>query len=186
MDSETTPGPKVVLDFWFAPERKSRWFVKDPAFDAEVRTVLQPLHDLACSGALDHWQGDGPGCLALVLLLDQVPRNLFRDDARAFASDAQARAVTKLALDRGFDLDLGQVERLFLYLPLEHSEDLTDQEHCVALTETLDEDPAWCDYAKMHRDIIARFGRFPHRNQALGRDTTSEESAFLTEPNSSF
>ena len=186
MAHDATPTPQTVLDFWFAPGREDQWFAKDSSFDAEVRQVLEPLYRLATSGALDAWQVDGPGCLALVLLLDQVPRNLFRDDPRAFASDAQALAVTRLALDRGFDRDLRQVERLFLYLPLEHSESLADQEHCVTLTEALDEDPSWCDYAKMHRDIIARFGRFPHRNAALDRATTAEEAAFLDEPNSSF
>jgi uncharacterized protein (DUF924 family) len=115
-----------------------------------------------------------------------VPRNLFRGDARAFAADAKALAVTKRALEAGLDKKLRQVERMFLYLPLEHCEDLADQELCVTLIGGLDENPNWHDYAIRHRDVIARFGRFPHRNVALGRVDTPEEEAFLKEPGSSF
>jgi uncharacterized protein (DUF924 family) len=115
-----------------------------------------------------------------------VPRNLFRGDPRAFATDAEALAVTKRTLEGGLDKALRQAERVFLYLPLEHSEDLADQELCVTLTGALDENPEWHDYALRHRDVVARFGRFPHRNAVLGRANTPEEEAFLKEPGSSF
>ena len=175
-----------VLDFWFGEGMSDRWFVKDPAFDAEVRDALLPGYQQACEGHLDDWMSTARGCLALCILLDQVPRNLFRDDPKAFATDERGREVVRHALRQGLQNKLTQTERVFLYLPLEHSEDLQDQEDCVLLTKTLDENPSWYDYAVMHRDIVARFGRFPHRNRTLGRETTAEEAAFLTEPNSSF
>ncbi|TQV83523.1 DUF924 domain-containing protein [Denitrobaculum tricleocarpae] len=176
----------AVLDFWFAEGMAERWFVKDPAFDAEVRAALEPGYQEAREGRLDDWMSSARGCLALCILLDQAPRNLFRADPRAFASDPQARSIVRHALGQGFQESLSQIERLFLYLPLEHSEDLKDQEDCLALTMALDENPSWYDYAVAHRDIIARFGRFPHRNEVLGREATPEEAAFLREPNSSF
>ena len=175
-----------VLDFWFAPGQEARWFVKDEAFDAEVRARLGALHEAAAAGRLAAWKETAGGCLALVLLLDQVPRNLFRGEPRAFATDAAAVAVTRQALAGGLDRDLSQVQRLFLYMPLEHSEALADQEDCCRLVAELTDKPEWADYARQHRDIIARFGRFPHRNAVLGRSNTEEETAFLAEPNSSF
>ena len=179
-------SPGEVLDFWFAEGMAERWFVKDPAFDAEVRARLLPLHERAAAGELAAWRASARGCLALVILLDQVPRNVFRDDPRAFTSDAQALTITKHARNRGFDRALPQIERVFLYLPLEHCESLADQELCVTLIGALDENPEWRDHAVRHRDIVARFGRFPHRNAALGRETTLEEAAFLELPDSSF
>lgn len=176
----------AVLEFWFGEGMRNRWFVKDPAFDSEVRSALGAGYEEAYDGRLDGWMSSAHGCLALCILLDQAPRNLFRDDPRAFASDWQACAILRHALNQGFHEHLSQTERLFLYLPFEHSEDLKDQEDCLALTKALDEDPSWYDYAVLHRDIIARFGRFPHRNAVLGRETTEKEAAFLSEPNSSF
>jgi len=178
--------PDGVLAFWFAPGMEERWFKKDPAFDEEVRTRLLPLYEQAVAGHLDRWGESARGALALVILLDQVPRNLFRGDPRAYATDAKALAVTKRALQEGLDTTLRQVERMFLYLPLEHCEDLDDQELCVMLARALDENPEWHDYAVRHRDVVARFGRFPHRNAILGRPDTPEEQAFLKEPGSSF
>ena len=178
--------PDDVLAFWFAEGMDARWFKADEAFDQGVREHLLPLYEQAAAGRLDHWQESARGALALVILLDQVPRNLFRGDPRAFATDARALVVTKRALANGVDRELRQVERLFLYLPLEHCEDLADQELCVQLVGALDENPEWRDYARRHRDVIARFGRFPHRNAVLGRETTPEEAAFLQEPGSSF
>ncbi|MDH3910199.1 MAG: DUF924 domain-containing protein [Rhodospirillales bacterium] len=175
-----------VLEFWFAPGMEKRWFKKDAAFDDEVRRALLELHGQAAAGALEDWRQSARGALALVILLDQVPRNLFRGDPRAFATDARALAVTKRALQEGLDKTLRQAERMFLYLPLEHCEDLADQDLCVTLTGSLDENPEWHGYAVRHRDVVARFGRFPHRNAALGRETTPEEQAFLKEPGSSF
>jgi uncharacterized protein (DUF924 family) len=189
MSSETAASagaPEEVLAFWFAEGMEQRWFKSDEAFDREVGEALQPLHEQAAAGRLDHWQASGRGALALVILLDQVPRNLFRGEARAFATDAEALAVTKRALENGLDKALRQGERMFLYLPLEHCEDLADQELCVTLTGQLDENPEWHDYALRHRDIVARFGRFPHRNAVLDREATPEERAFLKKPGSSF
>ncbi len=175
-----------ILAFWFAPGMAERWFRKDPAFDVEVRARLQAPHEAAVAGGYAAWAESPRGALALVILLDQVPRNLYRDDPRAFASDAAALRVARAAIERGDDKRLEQVERLFLYLPLEHSESLADQEDCVRLFGMLDENPEWQDYAERHRDIIARFGRFPHRNAVLGRVCTPEEDEFLTRPGSSF
>ena len=175
-----------VLAYWFAEGMAERWFKKDPAFDREIGDRLGPLYRRAAAGELDDWPASAEGALALVLLLDQVPRNLFRDDPRAFATDAKAVSVTKAAVERGLDSGLKQIERVFLYLPLEHCEDLADQETCVRLTGQLDENADWCTYAIQHRDIIARFGRFPHRNAVLGRETTAEEAEFLKKPDSSF
>jgi uncharacterized protein (DUF924 family) len=178
--------PDDVLEFWFAPGMEERWFKKDAAFDDEVRQALLELYEQAAAGTLVVWRQSARGALALVILLDQVPRNLFRGDPRAFATDAEALAVTKRTLEGGLDKALRQAERVFLYLPLEHSEDLADQELCVTLTGALDENPEWHDYALRHRDVVARFGRFPHRNAVLGRANTPEEEAFLKEPGSSF
>ena len=175
-----------ILDFWFAEATAKRWFVRDPAFDGEVRTRLAGWYERAAAGGLDDWRATAAGCAALCVLLDQVPRNLFRGQGRAFATDAAARAVARHAVDRGFDRTLSQPQRLFLYLPFEHSETLADQDESVRLIGALDENPVWKDYAIRHRDVIARFGRFPHRNAALGRTNTAEETAFLATPGSSF
>ncbi|MEZ4380175.1 MAG: DUF924 family protein [Nannocystaceae bacterium] len=180
------PSPRDVLDFWFSDRVSAKWWVKDPDFDAEVAARLGELHRQAAAGALDDWAATAEGALARVLLLDQVPRNIYRDTPAAFASDAQARRATEAALDAGHDAALPEPsQRLFLYLPLEHSESLADQERCVALMAALG-NAMWHDYAVRHRDIVARFGRFPHRNAILGRESTAEELAFLEQPGSSF
>ena len=178
--------PDEVLAFWFAEGREKQWFEGSAAFDSLVRTALASAHEAAVAGHLDDWRDSPRGCLALAILLDQYPRNVYRGSPRAFASDAAALAITRHALERGFDAELSQVERLFLYLPLEHSEELADQDHCVALTADLGENPEWLRYAEAHRDVVARFGRFPHRNEILGRESTPEEESFLEEPDSSF
>jgi uncharacterized protein (DUF924 family) len=174
-----------LLAFWFAPGTKPRWFAKDGAFDAELRDRFGPLAAAAAEGRLARRAGTPRGALGLVLLLDQLPRNLHRGDPRAFAQDEKARAVASAALAAGHDAALGPDERLFLYLPFEHSEDLADQERAVELFGRLG-DPELLGYAVRHRDIVARFGRFPHRNAVLGRPSTAEELAFLEGPNSSF
>lgn len=174
-----------VLQFWFAPGREAQWFQADSSFDGEVRRRLLPHFEAARIGKYESWRRDARGCLGLCVLFDQVPRNVFRGTPRAFGSDAAARAVTRHALAHGFDQKLAKRERLFLYLPLEHSEDLADQEDCVRLIAQL-EDGGYLDYAERHRDVIARFGRFPHRNAVLGRDSTEEELEFLKQPNSTF
>lgn len=175
-----------ILAFWFRPAHRELWFVQDAAFDAAVAAELSAPHAAARRGDLAAWQESPEGCLALCILLDQAPRNLFRGRAEAFACDPAARAVTRHALRAGYDRCLTQVRRLFLYLPLEHSEDMADQAACCRLMAQLDEDPSWYDYALRHRDIVARFGRFPHRNAALGRANTPEEERFLAEPGSAF
>lgn len=182
-----------VLSFWFGagwaaaePGYRPEWFTANPALDAGIARTFADDVEHAMAGGLAADLADRPeGCLALALLLDQFPRNLFRGTAQAFAADARARTVARQALERGFDLTLPPVMRIFLYLPFEHSEDPADQQRSVVLFETLN-NAEWLDYAIRHRDIIARFGRFPHRNAALGRPSTAEEIAFLKTPNSSF
>lgn len=173
------PRLAELLAFWFAPESRPYWFDSTPAFDQQLRERFLDLYEQAAGGGLAGWRADGRGCLGLVLLLDQLPRNVFRNSAQAFATDSQARAVTRYALEMAFDQQLDEAQRLFLYLPLEHSEDLADQDRSVELIGQLTSEPAWKDYADKHRAVIARFGRFPHRNALLGRESTPEERAFL-------
>ncbi|WP_420345146.1 DUF924 family protein [Pelagibius sp.] len=180
------PEAEEVLGFWFAEGCDKQWFAGGAAFDAAVKAALGPAFEAARAGALGPWRDTARGCLALCILFDQYPRNVFRGSPQAFAWDAAALDVTRHALAQGFDAALTQTERLFLYLPLEHSESLSDQKDCLRLVAALDENPEWLDYAAAHHDIIDRFGRFPHRNDVLGRPTTEEEHAFLKEPGSSF
>jgi len=183
-----------VLLFWFGPPSQrgkahKRWFVKNEAFDREVRERFLPLYEEAAAGKLSHLKESATDCLALIVVLDQFPRNMFRGTAHAFATDALALEAARDALARGFDRSLLPVERLFVYLPFEHSEVLADQERSCELTRALDADPETNDvyrYAVLHRDIIRRFGRFPHRNAILGRSSTPEELEFLNGPGSSF
>jgi uncharacterized protein (DUF924 family) len=174
-----------VIEFWFAEASRERWFEATPDFDREIGARFRPLYEEAAAGKLEHWRDSADGCLALCLLLDQFPRNMFRGEARKFATDALARDVALSALARNFDQALPPERRLFLYLPLEHSEELGHQNRCVALIETLN-DPKLLDYAVRHQKIVERFGRFPHRNRFLGRATTPEEEDGLKEPDSSF
>lgn len=175
-----------VLGFWFAAGREAQWFEASEAFDKEVRDALLPQLEAARVGKYESWKREPRGCLALCILFDQAPRNLFRGTPRAFAFDALAIGVTRHALRQGFDAALAEVERVFLYMPLEHSEDLQDQKDCVRLMAVLPNGAEFLSYAERHRDIIARFGRFPHRNAILGRESTEEELAFLKLPGSSF
>jgi len=185
-------NPAHVLEFWFgvAPGKaRAEWFRKDAAFDEEIRTRFGALHEAASRRALEAWRAEPHSMLALVVVLDQFSRNLYRGDARAFAQDAHARECAREALARGDDQGLLPVQRQFLYLPLEHSEDLADQERCVELMRSLEAyEPTrgLTEWAVKHRDIVARFGRFPHRNAALGRASTPEEIAFLEQPGSGF
>lgn len=192
-------GVEAVLKFWFGTpgsedasyaQRRKIWFGKSIEVDEYIRTAFYTLYAQASLGELDGWRSQPEPCLALILLLDQFPRNLFRDDPRAFGTDGQALAVAKQAIAHGFDQQLNPLQRLFIYLPLEHSEVLEDQHKAVALIEVLaQEDPDLADpydYALRHRDVIARFGRFPHRNAILGRVSTPEEEVFLKQPGSRF
>lgn len=180
-DDHDRSAIEEVLSFWFSDRARAHWFDSSPVFDAMVAERLLPLHIAAAEGGLRDWTNSPRGCLALVVLLDQVPRNVFRNRPAAYATDPLAREVTRHALARGFDAQLDQPARMMLYLPLEHSEDPADQELSVRLIGALDAEPAWAEYARKHRDVIARFGRFPHRNAVLGRETTPEEAAFLAE-----
>lgn len=170
-----------ILAFWTAagPEK---WFVKDDAFDAFIQSDYLNSHFAASRGEYTEWEETAEGSLALLILLDQFPRNLFRGSGHAFATDGLARAIARRALDRGFDQIVDQSLAIFFYLPFEHSENPTDQELSVSLFTQhfeLTNDQQVMNYALEHRDIIARFGRFPHRNAALGRETTPEEHAYL-------
>ena len=172
-----TETPAEVIAFWreAGPER---WFEKNEVFDEAVRARFLALHERAAAGELKDWENSAEGTLALLLLFDQFPRNMFRGTARAFATDELARAIAASALLKGFDAQVPSDLRTFLYLPFEHSEDMADQERGLALyTASGDQDDL--KWAQIHADIIRRFGRFPHRNAALGRGTTPEEQAFL-------
>lgn len=175
-----------VLGFWFAPGREEQWFKASEAFDKEVQRVMLPKLEAARVGKYESWRQEPRGCLALCILLDQVPRNLFRGTPRAYIFDPAAREVTRHALKLGFESQLKEIERMFLYMPLEHSEDLKDQQDCVRLMAALPSAAEYLSYAEGHRDVIARFGRFPHRNAVLGRESTEEELEFLKQPGSSF
>lgn len=204
----TLPPPAAqVLTFWFgadwqtlpahqvAGRQRTLWWGKDPAIDADCRSRFETLVQDAAANRLADWSETPASLLALVLLLDQMPRNIYRDTPQAFAFDELARQYTHLALAMGVDQELPAIARIFLYLPLEHSEDIDDQEYMLQLTRALAKSveaadqatfDGYVDYARKHHVIIERFGRFPHRNRILGRASTSEESAFLTQPGSSF
>jgi uncharacterized protein (DUF924 family) len=173
------PSASDVVAYWRAlgPDR---WYEKDAAIDAQIRARFLPLHEAAAKGALSGWEGTAEGAFALLILLDQFPRNMFRGDARAFATDPLARSVAGRAIARGFDAAFANPERRFFYLPFMHSEALSDQERCADLCR-LAADPEGARFAELHAGIIRRFGRFPHRNAALGRTTTPQEQAFLDE-----
>jgi len=184
----------TLLDFWFgAPETAERdservlWFRRDAEFDRACGGFLAD-HERAAAGAYDSWLTECDANLALVLLLDQFPRNLFRHSPRAYASDAAARRAARNAIARGFDRQLPPVRRRFVYMPFMHSEYLADQERSVALFATMQDagNSAALRTARRHREIIARFGRFPHRNAILGRATTPAEASFLAGPDAAF
>lgn len=175
--NEALPTAADVITFWreAGPER---WFKKDFAFDQAILERFLATHEAAADGKLTAWERSAEGALALLILLDQFPRNMFRGDARTFATDPLARAVAAGALVRGFDGQFEPQMRSFFYLPFEHSEDLADQDRSVAFYRAMG-DADLLKWAELHADIIRRFGRFPHRNQILGRSTTPEEQAFL-------
>lgn len=172
-----TAHPNDILGFWLGAG-PAKWFKKVAAFDEAIRLKFEPTHHRAARGEYDAWAATAEGALALLLLLDQFPRNLYRGSGHAFATDAKARALARAAIERGFDRKVEPTLRNFFYLPFEHSEDLTDQDDCLALCAEagVADDIKW---AGLHRDIIVRFARFPHRNAALGRITSPEEQTFL-------
>jgi uncharacterized protein (DUF924 family) len=174
--NEKLASPDEIVTFWreAGPER---WFTKDPAFDEDIRRRFLAAHEAAAAGKLKSWEETAQGALALMILLDQFPRNLFRGDKRTFATDELARAITAAALIKGFDGQVGKDMRAFFYLPFVHSEHLADQERALALYQAAHTDDF--KWTQIHADIIRRFGRFPHRNAVLGRKTTADEQVFL-------
>lgn len=185
-----------ILDFWFGssgepdyPKPKSFWFSKKPEFDEQLRIRFLIDYQKAAAGYLDDWIDSPDSCLALILLLDQFPRNVFRDTPEAFATDWEALSVAHHAVAKGYDHMLLPVQRWFIYLPFEHSENLEHQNQAVRLFQQLRDDPdsvSPIDYAVRHMQVIERFGRFPHRNKILGRISTPEEKEFLKHKSSSF
>ena len=166
-----------VLEFWRNAGPK-KWFKKDAAFDAEILARFLSTYEAAAGGKLAAWEASPEGALALLIVLDQFSRNMFRGSARAFAADATAREVAHRAIAQGFDQNAKSAERSFFYLPFEHSEELADQERCVALARATG-DADTLKWAELHAGIIRRFGRFPHRNAVLGRASTAAEQKFL-------
>ena len=170
-------SPRAVLEFWRGAGPKL-WFAKDDAFDADCRRGFEALWRAAADGQMAHWEAAADSALALVLLLDQMPRNMFRGTARVYASDPLARDVADRAITGGFDQQVDAAMRLFFYLPFAHSETPADQERSVALATAMG-DADTLKSARRHHGIVARFGRFPHRNVLLGRESTPEEEAWL-------
>lgn len=190
-------NPRAILDFWFGTPGSAEygrprkcWFEKNPAFDEEIRRRFPGLPEEAAAGRLAAWVTQPESLLALILALDQFPRNLFRNDPRAFAGDAAALAHAQEAIGRGFDAQLPPLQRVFTYMPFEHSESPAMQDRSVALFTALaaahEGFNSFLDYARRHREAIRRFGRFPHRNAALGRASTPEETDYLRQPGSGF
>lgn len=196
--------PDTIREYWFgaledaavtARERARLWWSKNPESDDEIRRRFESWVIKAGSGELDNWASNPQDRLALILLTDQFPRSIYRDLAKAFAFDSKALSLALTGIDAGFDAALRPLEKVFFYLPLEHSESLADQKRSVSLFQKLVDDASpdqkptfaeYLDFAARHRDIISRFGRFPHRNKALGRISTSEELSFLQQPGSGF
>ena len=174
-------GPEEVLSFWLDEVGEADWYVSDPALDAQVRERFLETWEAACEGRFALWLTYPSGALAYIILMDQFPRNMFRGEGRAFASDRAALAAAKAAIDRNWDLRIDEPARQFFYMPLMHSESLSDQDRCVRLL---------CErmpltgrksllHARAHREVIRRFGRFPYRNEALHRATTATEAEFV-------
>lgn len=174
-----------VLAFWFDELKPEQRFARDAGVDATIRKRFGGLHARLSQRVHDDWTANPQALLAAVIVLDQFSRNLYRDDPRAFTNDAVALNLARLALKRGDDALMDATQRQFLYMPFMHSEDADDQDRCVELMQETSNAEA-VDYAEQHKAIIDRFGRFPHRNEALGRETTAEEAAFLKQPGSSF
>lgn len=204
METEKTETEKTINAFWFgtqedatavANERARLWWAKNEAADLEIRERFEAWTAKAAQGQLAGWAGTPQGRLALILLTDQFPRNMYRDTPKAFAFDRLALSWTKEGLQQGMDAQLRPIERVFFYLPLEHAESIEDQEQAVTLFEQLTASVSsehrptfsgFLDFALRHRDVIRRFGRFPHRNRLLGRESRPEEVAFLQQKGSSF
>ena len=184
---------EAILAFWFGPvpgENRKEWFQKNSEFDAQIQRLFIEDYELAATGQFRDWLITARSCLAIIVLMDQFPRNMFRGNSRSFETDPYALSAAQHAVENGFDQEVNPIERFFIYLPFEHSENLDHQHRSVQLFEVLvDEAPhlQHClDYAIRHRDVIQRFGRYPHRNQILDRPSTEAEVEFLKQPGSRF
>ncbi|HPD82364.1 MAG: DUF924 family protein [Alphaproteobacteria bacterium] len=178
---------KEVLDFWFVETQPAQWFQVNEEFDQTIRDRFSEPYQMASRGEFDEWQKNADGALALCILLDQMPRNMFRKTPKAFETDKKALVISKYAISKGLDQVLSPQKRRFLYLPFEHSENLNDQRRSVELFEKMKEDdPLGYDYAVRHLKVIEEYGRFPHRNKILGRTDTPEEQQYLAQPNAGF
>ncbi len=176
-----------ILSFWFEETQPQQWFQVSEAFDTDVKERFTDDYEKARDEIYEDWKKDADGCLALILLLDQFPRNMFRGTGQAFETDGKALVIAKYAVSKGFDQLLPPIKRRFLYLPYEHSENLNDQRKCVELFEKMKkDDPLGHEYALKHLKVIEEFGRFPHRNEILGRMNTPEEEAYLAQPGAGF
>lgn len=180
------PDIARVLSFWFEELTAEDYWVRNESVDARIRDGFSGLYEKAANGALDHWQTTPDGALALVIALDQFPRNMFRQDTRAWATDAKALAVAEAAIENGLDVRIADDRCMFLYMPFEHSEDLAVQARSIELFKRLGLSDETYGFVVRHHEIIERFGRFPHRNAVLGRESTADEIEFLMEPHSSF
>lgn len=195
---------EAICEFWFGepstiearyPELQKVWYAKNPEFDAQIETQFKSYIQAVANGECDAWLSTPRGYLASIICVDQFPRNCFRNSPQAFAYDHHAQSLTQQGLEAGIDQSLSLYERMFFYIPLEHSEDINLQRKMLTLTKQLiaqaserqrEHFKSFDYYAQLHHDIIERFGRFPHRNAVLGRDSTAEELEFLTTKNSSF
>lgn len=168
-----------ILDFWYAADMRAQWFASTPQLDAAIRARFEPIWEAALHGELDAWRSSPVGCLALAIILDQFPLNMFRGSAKSFSSERQAIAVVKQAIAQGYDRHIDPAQLAFLYMPLMHSEDLADQDLSVELFAAAGLDNN-LRFAQHHREIVRRFGRFPHRNAILGRASTPDERDYLS------
>lgn len=174
-----------ILNFWFSKNTEKHWFDKNDQFDKTIKTKFLSIYNEAKSGKQEKWKENARSCLALIICLDQFPRNIFRNKPEAFTTDSLAISYTKHAIKNKFHNQLGPVEQPFLFMPLMHSENINDQKQSVKLFKQLQNELSF-SFAMQHYNIIKRFGRFPHRNIILGRDSSEEEKTFLTQPGSSF
>ena len=176
-----------ILDFWFVDTRPQQWFQVNEDFDALITKRFGDAYERASTGTFDDWQNNADGALALIILLDQFPRNMFRGTPKAFATDKKALVVAKYAISKGLDQVHSVQKKRFLYLPFEHSENINDQRRCVELFEKVKNDaPMGYEYAVRHFDVIDKYGRFPHRNKILSRDNTPEEEEYLAQSDAGF
>ncbi len=178
---------KDIIKFWFEETQPQQWFQVNEDFDASIVESFTEPYDMAASGQFMDWKNSADGTLAYCILLDQMPRNMFRGTPKAFATDDKALVASKYAISKGLDKVLSTQRRRFVYLPFEHSEKINDQHRSVELFETMkDEDPLGYDYAVRHLKVIEKYGRFPHRNKILGRDNSPEEEEYLAQPDAGF